>query len=181
MVVQGGGAALNPGAGPVTGVRLEELSSNILPFSRNGVICETMIGIIIDINVLVSALKSDMGASYALISTLPSPKIQFSISVPLYIEYQDVLTRKEHLTGSSTEKEILVFLKYLCKIANRQKIFYLWRPWLKDPKDDMVLELAVAANSNYIVTYNLKDFSNIQKFGIEAITPGKFLQILKEV
>ena len=98
-----------------------------------------------------------------------------------YTEYQDVLTRKEHLTGASTEKEILAFLRYLCKIANRKKIFYLWRPWLKDPKDDMVLELAVAAKSEYIVTYNLKDFSNIQKFGIEAITPGRFLKILNEV
>ena len=140
-----------------------------------------MIDIIIDTNVLVSALKSDMGASYALISTLPSPKFQFSISVPLYNEYQDVLTRKEHLTGASTEEEILSFLRYLCKIANRKKIFYLWRPWLKDPKDDMVLELAVAAQSKYIVTYNLKDFANIQKFGIEAVTPGKFLKIIREV
>ncbi|RUM33075.1 MAG: putative toxin-antitoxin system toxin component, PIN family, partial [Desulfobulbus sp.] len=74
-------------------------------FAHNGVIYETMIDIIIDTNVLVSALKSDMGASYALISTLPSPKFQFSISVPLYTEYQDILTRKEHLTGASTEKE----------------------------------------------------------------------------
>jgi predicted nucleic acid-binding protein len=57
----------------------------------------------------------------------------------------------------------------------------LWNPWLKDLKDDMVLELAVAAKSKYIVTYNFKDFSNIQKFGIEAITPGKFLKILTEV
>jgi len=112
---------------------------------------------------------------------LPSSKFQLSISVPLYTEYQDILTRKEHLTGASTEKEILAFLRYLCKIANRKKIFYLWRPWLKDPKDDMVLELAVAAKSKYIITYNLKDFSNIQKFGIEAITPGRFLKILKEV
>ena len=140
-----------------------------------------MLNIIIDTNILVSALRSDMGASYTLISKLPSPKFQFSISVPLYIEYQDVLTRKEHLTGTSTEKEVLAFLRYLCKIANRQKIFYLWRPWLKDPKDDMVLELAVAAKSKYIITYNLKDFSNIQKFGIEAITPKRFLQIIEEV
>jgi len=140
-----------------------------------------MVNVIIDTNILVSVLKSDMGASYTLISKLPSPKFQFSISVPLYIEYQDILTRKKHLTGTSTEKEVLAFLRYLCKIANRQKIFYLWRPWLKDPKDDMVLELAVAAKSKYIITYNLKDFSNIQKFGIEAITPKKFLQIIEEV
>ncbi len=140
-----------------------------------------MYSVIIDTNILVSALKSDMGASYCLISKLPSNKFQISLSVPLYIEYQDVLTRKEHLTGSSTKEEILAFLRYLCKMANRQRIFYLWRPWLKDPKDDMVLELAVASKSQFIITYNLKDFSNIQQFGIEAITPKDFLQMIEEV
>ena len=140
-----------------------------------------MYNVIIDTNILVSALKSGMGAAYALISKLPSKKFQISISVPLYMEYQDVLTRKEHLTGASTEEEILAFLRYLCKIANRHKIFFLWRPWLKDPKDDMVLELAVAAKSQFIITYNLRDFSNIQKFGIKAITPKRFLEIIKEV
>ncbi|PXF56954.1 MAG: putative toxin-antitoxin system toxin component, PIN family [Deltaproteobacteria bacterium] len=140
-----------------------------------------MIKVIIDTNILVTALKSDKGAAYALISKLPSKKFQLSISVPLYTEYQDVLTREEHLTGTNTKKEILNFLRYLCKIANRQKIFFLWRPWLKDPKDDMVLELAVASKSQYIITYNLQDFKNIQSFGIEAITPKKFLEILEEV
>ena len=121
-----------------------------------------------------------MGASYSLISKLPSKKFQTALSVPLYIEYQDVLTRKSHLTGASTQEEILFFLRYFCKISSHQKIFYLWRPWLKDPKDDMVLELAVASKSQSIVTYNLKDFSNIQQFGIEAITPKNFLQKIEE-
>lgn len=138
-----------------------------------------MIGVVIDTNILVSALRSDMGASYALISKLPSQKFQFSISVPLYLEYQAVLTRKEHMTGASTREEILAFLRYFCKIAYRQKIFYLWRPWLRDQKDDMVLELAVASKCQYIITYNLKDFSNIQKFGIEAITPKNFLSTIE--
>jgi len=139
-----------------------------------------MIKVVIDTNILVSALRSDMGASYALISKIPSQKFQFFISVPLYTEYQDVLTRKEHMTGSSTCEEIYAFLRYFCKVAHRRKIFYLWRPWLKDPKDDMVLELAVASKSEYIITYNLKDFSNIHKFGIEALTPKQFLSIIRE-
>ncbi len=122
-----------------------------------------------------------MGASYVLISKLPSKKFKFALSVPLYMEYQSVLTRKENMTGTSSREDILAFLRYLCKISVRQKIFYLWRPWLKDPKDDMVLELAVASKSQYIITYNLKDFSNIRKFGIEAITPKNFLEKIMEV
>ncbi len=139
-----------------------------------------MINVVIDTNILVAALKSDKGASYALLSKLPSQKFNFFVSVPLYTEYQDVLTRKEHLTGKSSKDEILAFLRYLCKIAKHQKIFFLWRPFLKDPKDDMILELAVASRSQYIITYNLKDFSNIQQFGITAITPPKFFPIINE-
>ena len=140
-----------------------------------------MVKVVIDTNILVSALRSDMGASYALISKLPSKKFHICLSVPLYTEYQAVLTRKKHMTGRSTQTEILAFLRYLCKISLHQKIFYLWRPWLKDPKDDMVLELAVAAKCQYIVTYNLKDFSNIEGFGIKALIPKTFLEIIEEV
>jgi len=136
--------------------------------------------IVLDTNVLVTALKSDKGAAYALISQLPSVKFQIVLSVPLYTEYQDVLTRPDMMTGTSTVAEILNFLRYLCKIAKRQEIFYLWRPWLSDPKDDMVLEVAVASQSKYIVTYNLRDFKGIEGFGIQAMTPANFLQILKE-
>ncbi len=140
-----------------------------------------MITVVIDTNILVSALQSSRGASYALISRLPSDKFRFALSVPLYLEYQAVLTRKEHMTGASTEEEILAFLRYLCRIAVHQDIFYLWRPWLKDPTDDMILELAVAAQCRYIVTYNLKDFRNIHKFGIEAVIPRQFLEIIGEI
>lgn len=86
------------------------------------------IKIILDTNVLVTALKSDRGAAYTLISQLPSAKFQIVLSVPLYTEYQDVLTRPDIMTGTSTVVEILNFLRYLCQIAKRQEIFYLWRP-----------------------------------------------------
>ncbi len=137
--------------------------------------------VIIDTNILASALRSNKGAAYALIAELPLQKFVFYLSVPLYIEYREVLTRPENMTGTNTQEEILAFLRYVCKMAHHQKIFYLWRPWLKDPKDDMVLELAVAAQCEYIITYNLKDFANIQNFGIEAVTPKEFLSIINEV
>ena len=90
--------------------------------------------VILDTNVLVAALRSDMGASYAIVSQLPSERFQMALTVPLYLQYQDVLTRPEHMTGASTPDDILNFLRYLCSIAHRQRVFFLWRPWLKDPK-----------------------------------------------
>jgi len=138
--------------------------------------------VILDTNVLVAALRSDMGASYAIVSQLPSERFQIALTVPLYLQYQDVLTRPEHMTGASTRDEILNFLRYLCSIAHRQRVFFLWRPWLQDPQDDMVLEAAVASQSRYIVTHNLRDFtgSGIETyFGIVPIRPREFLHRLR--
>ena len=136
--------------------------------------------VILDTNIFVSALKSNKGASYALISQLPSDMFQIALSIPLYVEYQDVLTRPEHMTGVSKVEDILAFLRYICSIAHKQQIFFLWRPWLNDPKDDMVLEVAVASQSRYIITYNLKDFKGVKEhFGITPVTPGKFLKIMR--
>ena len=101
-----------------------------------------------------------------------------ALTVPLYLQYQDVLTRPEHMTGASTRDDILNFLRYLCSIAHRQRVFFLWRPWLKDPQDDMVLEAAVASQSRYIITHNLRDFtgSGIEEyFGIVPLRPREFL------
>ena len=138
--------------------------------------------VILDTNVLVAALRSDMGAAYAIVSQLPSERFQIALTVPLYLQYQEVLTRLEHMTGASTRDDILNFLRYLCSIAHRQRVFFLWRPWLKDPTDDMVLEAAVASQSRYIITYNLRDFtgSGIEEyFGILPLRPQEFLHRLR--
>lgn len=138
--------------------------------------------VIIDTNVLVATLRSDMGASYALVSQLPSERFQIALTVPLYLQYQDVLTRPEHMTGASTPDDILNFLRYLCSIAHRQRVFFLWRPWLNDPQDEMVLEAAVASQSRYIITHNLRDFtgSGIEAyFGIVPLRPREFLHRLR--
>lgn len=80
---------------------------------------------------------------------------------------------------SLTETDIDTVIDYICSISNQHEIFYLWRPFLKDPRDDMVLELAVAASCEYIVTYNRKDFVGVEEqFGISVVTPDEFLQQL---
>jgi putative PIN family toxin of toxin-antitoxin system len=134
--------------------------------------------VVLDTNVLVSAMRSNLGASYALVASLPSTQFEIALSVPLYVEYQDVLTRPEHLISGVTREQRLAFLRYLASIAWHQDIFYLWRPWLSDPKDEMVLELAVAANCQYIVTANGKDFRNIESFGVTVIKPSDLLRLL---
>ncbi len=78
-----------------------------------------------------------------------------------------------------TDEQIDIILDNLCAFGEFQKIYFLWRPYLSDPKDDHVLEVAVASGTKSIVTYNLKDFKGVHKFGIQAVTPGKFLKVIR--
>ena len=71
--------------------------------------------------------------------------------------------------------EVDSILDYFLSKSRIRKVFYLWRPYLKDPKDDLVLEVAVESQSKYIVTFNIKDFKGCDKFGIKAITPQEFM------
>lgn len=136
--------------------------------------------VVIDTNVLVAALKSNQGASYKLINLIPSRKFEVYISVPLLLEYESIAKRYQDQTNL-TEQEIDDIIDLICGLANEQEIFYLWRPHLKDPKDDMVLELAVAGGCGHIITFNLKDFVNIAVFGIQAVRPKEFLQLIGEI
>ena len=134
--------------------------------------------VVFDTSLLVAAMRSKQGASYALVSALPSVQFQICLSVALYIEWQAVLTRTENFPPNQQAENLLAFLRYLASIAHLQDIYYLWRPQLRDPNDDMVLELAVAAQAKYIVTHNIRDFQNL-KFDVVAITPSDFLKLLR--
>ncbi len=97
-----------------------------------------------------------------------------NVSVPLFIEYESVLKRTDLISHLSPD-EIDDVLNFILSKSSVRKIHFLWRPYLKDPKDDLVLEVAVESNSKFIITHNVKDFNHIEKFGIQAIGPKEFL------
>lgn len=94
--------------------------------------------------------------------------------MPLFVEYEAVLKRLVGL-GDIKAKDIDALLDYILSVSKRQIIFYLWRPVLRDPQDEMVLELAVAAVCDSIVTYNKADFQGAERFGVHVIDPREFL------
>ncbi len=96
--------------------------------------------IVLDTSILVAAARSRQGASFALLSSLPDPRFELALSVSLYTEWQAVLTRPEHLPSGLRAEDVLAYLRYLASIAHLQDVYYLWRPFLRDPDDDMVLE-----------------------------------------
>ncbi|MBZ0317254.1 MAG: putative toxin-antitoxin system toxin component, PIN family [Anaerolineae bacterium] len=137
--------------------------------------------IVLDTNIIISALMSRRGAAFRLISLAADEHFDFHLSVPLVLEYEEVAKRMLGANLPYTEQEIDDFIDYLCAIGKHHLIYYLWRPTLSDPSDEMVLELAVVAQSPVIVTYNLNDFSVSQRFGIQAMTPKQFLQRIGEL
>lgn len=127
--------------------------------------------IVIDTNVLRSALTSKNGASFKLLSLLAEERFSVSISTTLILEYEAVLKRE---VANLDHRYIDDILDYICAVGEKEEIFFLWRPLLKDPNDDFLLELAVKANA-HIVTYNVKDFIQASRFGIRVLTPREFL------
>ena len=133
--------------------------------------------IIMDTNILFAGLYSSNGASFKILELLSEQVLSLSLSTPLLLEYEDVLKRNQAILRLTNTK-IDIILDSICGFSQHQKVYFLWRPYLSDPKDDLVLELAVASSVSTIVTHNLKDFVGIEKFGVEAITPKTLLERL---
>jgi putative PIN family toxin of toxin-antitoxin system len=132
---------------------------------------------VLDTCTLISALRSSTGASYEILRAIRDGDIKIALSVALALEYESVALRAG-LIPSLTEEEIKAIIDVLCFLSHHQKIFYIWRPFLSDPNDDLVLELAVAAGCEYIITHNLKDFKGSDSMKIQAVTPAQALQLI---
>ena len=138
--------------------------------------------VVLDTNVVVSAAISRRGASSKLLSLLAEDAFDIALSLPLYLEYKAVLSRDEIKALGVDPRAADELCEDLASIALAQVVHFLWRPWLRDAKDDFVLELAVASGSRYIVTHNTKDFTGQgvgKAFGVAIATPRNMLEILR--
>jgi putative PIN family toxin of toxin-antitoxin system len=131
--------------------------------------------IILDTNVLQAGLYSSRGASFKILQAIEEGKLKMVLSTTLLFEYEDILKRNQVDLGLSNQ-EIEKVLDYFCMKSEHQKIYFLWRPYLPDPKDDHLLELAIASGTKLIVTHNTKDFKGVEAFGIRSITPKAILE-----
>ena len=128
--------------------------------------------VVLDTNVLVAGTRSRRGASYRLLASVGTGRFDISVSVALVLEYEDVLARHSPWLSAA---ELADLLDFICQVARRQNVFYLWRPTLRDPKDDHVLEVAVAGACDGIVTFNKKDFAGAERFGLRVMSPQVLL------
>ena len=136
--------------------------------------------VVLDTNVLLQSLRSNNGASFFILELIRESKLNIALSIPVFNEYEDVLKRPEILKDLNLKKndidKILTFLAYIGKSYNT---YYLFRPNLQDENDNIFIELAIASNSKYIITNNIKDFTRNNELRFDSIkiqTPSEFVK-----
>jgi putative PIN family toxin of toxin-antitoxin system len=136
---------------------------------------------VLDTDVIVAALRSPTGASAALLMAVRRGEIRMLANVALALEYEATCRRAEHgVAAGLTPTQVGVFIDAVIALAEPVETHFLWRPQLRDPGDELVLEAAVNGHANAIVTFNQKDFGDIpKKFSVEVFAPVDALRRIK--
>jgi putative PIN family toxin of toxin-antitoxin system len=137
--------------------------------------------VVIDTNVLYQALRSQLGASFYILSLIRNNKISLALSVQVFNEYEDVLTRPSSLKDLKlTREDIIKVLQFIAFIGKSYITYFLFRPNLEDESDNIFIELSIASNSNYLITNNVRDFTTKAELkfqDLKVITPSDFVKI----
>lgn len=136
---------------------------------------------VLDTDVVVAATRNPGGASAAILRAARQGRATLLASVPLALEYEAVASRAEHrLAAGLTEPEVNIFLTAVVAMAEPVMTHFLWRPQLRDPCDEMVLEAAINGGANALVTFNVRDFGTVPaQFGVKILLPREAIRRIK--
>jgi len=138
--------------------------------------------VVLDTDVVVAGMRSPGGASAEILRKARQGRVTLLVSVPLAVEYEAVCSETEHrLAAGLSEREVEIFLDAIVAMAEPVKTHFLWRPQLRDPGDEMVLEAAVNGQADLLVTFNVRDFGTVpSRFGIEVMIPRDALERIRQ-
>jgi putative PIN family toxin of toxin-antitoxin system len=137
--------------------------------------------LVMDTDTVVAAMRSPEGASAAIIRAVRRKQATLLLSVPLAMEYEAVCRRSEHREASGlSHRQIEIFLDAIIAMGEPVPTHFLWRPQLRDPNDEMVLEAAVNGRAHALVTFNVRDYgSAATQFGLELLLPREAIGRIK--
>ena len=131
-----------------------------------------------DNDTIVAAMRSPTGASAALLRMARSGRVTLPATAPLCLEYEDVCSRSEHIKAAKfSAADLTVFLDAVIDLVKPVNVWFLWRPQLRDPGDELVLEAAVNGRADAIATFNRRDFRPAaDRFGIDILLPAEAIR-----
>ncbi len=135
----------------------------------------------LDTNVVVAAMRSPSGASAAILTAARASRVTLLGNVALALEYEATCKLPEHrLAAKLSARQVSVFVDAVIAMLEPIETHYMWRPQLRDPSDELVLEAAVNGQASAIVTFNLRDFGTAPaRFGIDLLTPAEAIRRIR--
>jgi putative PIN family toxin of toxin-antitoxin system len=136
--------------------------------------------LVLDTNVLLAGLLSRRGASHWILRRVLERKVPVAVSVPLFLEYEEVLSRPVHLRRIGwTTRELAAFLEGWATVCVPTAIWFLWRPGASDPSDEMVVECVASSRADALVTFDIRHMrSAAREFGFRLMTPRDAVRVL---
>ena len=127
-------------------------------------------------------MRSPGGASAAILRAIRKQSATLLLSVPLAIEYESVCCKSEHrLAAGLSERQVNIFVSAVIAMAEPAETHFLWRPQLREPNDEMVLEAAVNGHADGLVTFSLRDYGDVPgRFGVDLLLPKMAIERMRQ-
>ena len=138
--------------------------------------------VVLDTNVLASGLRSNAGASFAVLWLVARRSVRPLVTTALFLEYEAMLKRPEQIAAHGLSADhVGVLMSEFAALSEAVEVHFLWRPVLSDPRDEMVLEAAINGQADTLITHNVKDFSAaVGRFDVDITTPSSFLEWIRK-